>query len=454
MKILQKIVTASTLVIGSSLFAQDAKPTTAPATAPTAAGQAAPAAPAEFDPANAPMDEAQMAAMFPKSPMNAESFDAAAKSPEAIAKGVAMLDQVAAAYKAAPAMTDTVVYTVKIPGGEQKESIAISMGAGQDMQVKVATMNLTCVNGSVYFADESMADKFVQVPLDGTLLNTLKEKFQGMEFPVPHLALRSAAPGKAVDSFGFGGSSFEKVSGYQEKDGSAQILLDGGESDMMLTVNPTTKLLSAMSLVMSPPGAPAGIRFTVGFTLDPKTMDVLTPAISFDTAGRKAVASQDEMVPTRPEAIAVGAMAPGFSLQDLSGKTVTLADLRGKIVVIDFWATWCGPCRKGLPSINALAQWVAETKQPVVVLGINVWERGDNTVEKSKEFWTKQAFVFPTLLDHAGDVVKQYGFDGIPATVIIGMDGKVVNVHTGFDPKSDLVGDLKAEILKAIGTKG
>ena len=243
MKILQQIVTASTLFIGSSLFAQDAKPTTAPATAPTAAGQAAPT---EDDIANAPIDEAQMAAMFPKSPMNAESFDAAAKSPEAIAKGVAMLDQVAAAYKAAPAMTDTVVYTMKILGGEQKESFAISMGAGQDMQVKVATMNLTCVNGSVYFADESMADKFVQVPLDGTLLNTLKEKFQGMEFPVPHLALRSAAPGKAVDSFGFGGSSFEKVSGYQEKDGSAQILLDGGESDMMLTVNPTTKLLSAM----------------------------------------------------------------------------------------------------------------------------------------------------------------------------------------------------------------
>ncbi len=88
MKTLQRIVTASTIVIGSSLFAQDAKPTTAPATAPTAAGQAAPAAPAEVDPANAPMDEDQMAAMFPKSPMNAESFDAAAKSPEAIAKGV------------------------------------------------------------------------------------------------------------------------------------------------------------------------------------------------------------------------------------------------------------------------------------------------------------------------------------------------------------------------------
>lgn len=86
MKTLQRIVTASTLAIGSSLIAQDAKPSTGQATAPTAAGQAAPVAPTDADIANAPMDEAQMAAMFPKSPMNAESFDAAAKSPEAIAK--------------------------------------------------------------------------------------------------------------------------------------------------------------------------------------------------------------------------------------------------------------------------------------------------------------------------------------------------------------------------------
>lgn len=411
----------------------------------------APAAP------STPGDEAppmpKLEDMFPKVALNAESFTADEKSPEAIAKGTALLEASAAAYKAAKAMTDKVTWQVAVPGaGEQKDSLSVAIGSGEDLQVDISGAQLTSVGGKMYFTTTDAKDKYVVADLDGTVANTLRTKFQGLELPLPHLDFR--AGGKPVEAFSFGGSHAGAVAGFRTKDGVDQVVIAEGANDLLISIDPTTKFITRMDLALSPPGAPEGIRFAVKFTLEPKAMDALPKPIAFDPGTRKAVEALEDLAPEAPKEIAIGAEAPLFTLKDFDGKEYSLESLRGKVVLIDFWATWCGPCRKGLPSINEVAKWVAETKQSAVVLGINVWERGDKPEVKSREYWTKEGFVFPTLLDFDGATISKYGFGGIPATVVIGTDGKVIKVHTGFDPKGDLVGELKAEITKALGAKG
>ncbi len=123
-----------------------------------------------------------------------------------------------------------------------------------------------------------------------------------------------------------------------------------------------------------------------------------------------------------------GEMAADFTFADLEGKSVTLSKLRGKVVILDFWATWCGPCRKTMP---LLQQYYSETRPPEVeVFGVNVWERNPGGV---KPFIESNGFKFPILLgDNA--VAEKYGVRGIPTLVVIDKDGKVAYRHVGYNP--------------------
>ncbi|MEE2786547.1 MAG: TlpA disulfide reductase family protein [Myxococcota bacterium] len=117
------------------------------------------------------------------------------------------------------------------------------------------------------------------------------------------------------------------------------------------------------------------------------------------------------------------AIAPDFTLQDLDGDIIRLANLRGRPVILNFWATWCGPCRFEIPSFSSFSRAHPE----VVVLGVAV----DGTVKTLTSAVKDLGINYPVLRGHQ-EVQSAYGVQTLPTTVMIGPDGRIVSAHTGI----------------------
>ena len=124
----------------------------------------------------------------------------------------------------------------------------------------------------------------------------------------------------------------------------------------------------------------------------------------------------------------VGKKMVPFKMTDIKGKTWTNASLKGKVVILDFWATWCGPCKMASPTMQKLHEKYA--KQGLVVVGADVFEQTDSKAASTgyaKEH--KYTYTFTTANDN---LAKSLGIANIPAFVFVGRDGKIAKVQTGF----------------------
>jgi peroxiredoxin/outer membrane lipoprotein-sorting protein len=147
------------------------------------------------------------------------------------------------------------------------------------------------------------------------------------------------------------------------------------------------------------------------------------------------------LLPSERNMSLVGKTAVDFTLNTLDGTKVHLADLRGKVVLLDFWASWCLPCRHELPSIEAISK--KYSNRNVVVFGVN-----DEEVSTAKHFLEKNHPDLQTLHDESGKVHHIYGCRAIPTVLVIDPDGKIAAHFIGQRTETELIAALKDAGMK------
>jgi len=140
------------------------------------------------------------------------------------------------------------------------------------------------------------------------------------------------------------------------------------------------------------------------------------------------------------DAKATGKMAPmQYTLKDMNGADVNLASFKGKVVLINFWATWCGPCRAEIPSLVELQD---KYRDDLTILGISI----DDPADKLKPYAAEFKMNYPVLVGNGHqDMQDAFGpLYGIPVSVIVGRDGRIAKKHSGIATKEQFEREIKA----------
>jgi len=129
---------------------------------------------------------------------------------------------------------------------------------------------------------------------------------------------------------------------------------------------------------------------------------------------------------TASAAVQPSATAPDFTLRSVGGANLRLAEQRGQVVLVNFWATWCGPCRQEMPHLNRL--YDKYRSAGFVLLGVNI----DDDPRAAADLAAKLGVHFPVLLDTDKRVSRAYDMSAMPATLLIDRDGRVRHIHRGY----------------------
>jgi peroxiredoxin len=362
----------------------------------------------------------------------------------------------ARAYRAVPALRDTMTYVVRGPNMDREpKKIEIRLGAGRDASVADALLSATALGNQFYVTKSDAPGKYVARTSTGDFGKTLVSVVgsQSSLFEPVQIAMRE---GKGLegwlDSLRFNLLGPLKITGYARRteNGSTwdEIELTADNGREMARVDPKTHFFSSVHLHVTPPGAPSGVSVEIEGEFSPRILRQAAEVVTFDPGDRRAVAELTEL---DSETLPIGKPAPAFDLPTPDGHRIALSDYSGRVVILDFWATWCVPCWKTLRETQRLADWAAAANQPVAVIAVNTMEQFPSEQgrrAKVAAFFKSQGLTLPTVLDEDSKLFHGFGTPGLPSMIILSPAGTILKYHQGLFP--DALETLKREVVHAL----
>ena len=371
---------------------------------------------------------------------------------ELAAKG--LLEQAQKAFQDAPAITSKV--TVVVKSGKNTRDMVINSRFGPDGQLLIEARPDSLVvakDGFLNVINYDIYDRYLRVQLSGTVSDEFDSTYRDRFMAGFEVLMREGQPldmargaHDAFNRFAFHLRS-RGTGGRQGSDDQSDIC-PRGMGTGFIDYEPETKKIVHASSRMYPLEGVEGFDWTMNLNINSTYLPELPEPIVFDPGKRLGVSSLKEVNPVTRNELVVGKPVPFLTAKTLEGSDVTLSDLKGKIVVLDFWATWCAPVQaRGLPKLNEIYSEAGANKDDVVVYAVSIMEspaKAEDKIEKVNEYWKKQDFSVPTLVCTDDEIPKKWGITSIPKIVIIDREGNVVESINGYHE------DLKKRIQSKI----